>query len=33
MTLAAEYPEVVERIQDLYTTWSEEVVGSCAGAR
>ena len=26
--LAAEYPEVIERIQDLYTTWSESVVGS-----
>ncbi len=30
--LAAEYPEVVERIQDLYTEWSERVVGSYIGA-
>lgn len=26
--LAAEYPEVVERIRNLYTSWSEEIAGS-----
>ena len=30
--LSAEYPEVVDRIQGLYTEWSERVVGSHLGA-
>jgi arylsulfatase A-like enzyme len=30
--LATEHPEVLKRLQNLYTSWSESVVGSRAGA-